>query len=139
MNMNRSANSLAIVGGLFLLMSVPGLANTQSAAPNPAHAPKPANAGAQPRQDSLQDDFSGLNYTDDQKAEIDKIRQKMVTLKDTVQRDDKLTADQKDAMLTGYTRMEYVAMFKVLTPVQQRQVKQKINARRIADHAAMKK
>ena len=42
-------------------------------------------------------------------------------------------------MLLGYTRMEYGEMFKVLTPEQQKQVRQKIHARRAADQAARQK
>jgi hypothetical protein len=80
-----------------------------------------------------------LSYTDEQKAQIDTIRQDTKSRKEVVAKDDKLTADQKDAMLLGYTRMEYGRIYKVLSPEQQRQVRQRIRARRTADQAAQKK
>jgi hypothetical protein len=35
-------------------------------------------------------------------------------------------------MLTGYTHLEYGAIFKVLTPEQQRQVREKVHAHQAA-------
>jgi hypothetical protein len=99
-----------------------------------------ASGGAQAKRDTLPpDDFAGLTYTDEQKAEIDKIRLDTKSRKAVVAKDEKLTADQKDAMLLGYTRMEYGRIYKVLSPEQQRQVRQRIRARRTADQTAQKK
>jgi len=99
-----------------------------------------ASAGAHPRKpSSLEDDFAALNYTDEQKVEIEKIRQDTKLHRDAVEKDDKLTADQKDAMLVGYNRLEYGMIYKVLTPQQKKQVREKIHARRVADQSAPKK
>jgi hypothetical protein len=61
---------------------------------------------------------------------------------DVVVKDGKLTADQKDAMLEGYTRMEHRQIFALLTPEQQRDVHQRIHAYKAAqaaEQAAKKK
>ena len=88
--------------------------------------------------DSLAEAFAGLKYTDDQKVEIDKIHRDAETRKAAVSKDEKLTQDQKDAMLLGYTHLEYSSIFKTLTPEQRRQVRDKIRARKAADQPAQK-
>lgn len=84
----------------------------------------------------MEDDFAGLAYSDDQKSEIDKIHQNTKSHQDVVAKDTQLNGDQRDAMLLGYTRMEYGEIYKVLTPEQKRQVQQKIRARRADQEAA---
>jgi Spy/CpxP family protein refolding chaperone len=140
MNKNRFAKTVAVAAGLIFLWVAPRLTRAQSASPGPVQTPRTASPGAQAKRDSLPaDDFAGLTYTDEQKAEIEKIRLDTKSRKAVVAKDDKLTADQKDAMLLGYTRMEYGRIYKVLSPEQQRQVRQRISARRAADRAAKKK
>jgi Spy/CpxP family protein refolding chaperone len=56
-----------------------------------------------------------------------------------VARDERLNADQKDAMLQGYTRIEYRRVYAVLTPEQQMQIRKSVRSRREADQAAKKK
>jgi hypothetical protein len=85
------------------------------------------------------DDFAGLSYTADQKAEIDKILRDTEFRKNVVEKAEKLTQDQKNAMLVGYSRLAYGAVFKVLSPEQQRQVRKRIIARRAADRAVQKR
>ena len=140
MSKNRFAKPVAVAAGLIFLWAAPGLTSAQSASPRPVETSKVASTGAQAKRDSLPpDDFAGLSYTDEQKAEIDKIRLDTKSRKAVVAKDEKLTADQKDAMLLGYTRMEYGRIYKVLSPEQQRQVRQRVRARRAADQAAQKK
>jgi Spy/CpxP family protein refolding chaperone len=140
MNIKRLAKPAAVVAGVLFLFVVPGVARTQSAPPGAMQTPKVASRGAQPKENSPpENDFAGLNYTDDQKAEIDKIHREMESNKQKVAKDEKLTEDQKNAMLLGYTRMEYGRIYKVLSPEQQRQVRQRVRARRAADQAAQKK
>jgi Spy/CpxP family protein refolding chaperone len=136
MNKNRFAKPVAVAAGFIFLFAVPGLTRAQSAPP----APKVVSHGPPPTKGSLPpDDFAGLNFTEEQKAEIAQIRRNTKSNKDAVVNDEKLTADQKDAMLLGYTRMEYGMIYKVLSPEQQRQVREKVLARRAADQAATKK
>jgi Spy/CpxP family protein refolding chaperone len=140
MNNNRFAKTVAVAAGLIFLWVAPGLTRAQSASPRSVQISKVAPTGAQANRDSLPpDDFAGLSYTDEQKAEIEKIRLDTKSRKAVAAKDEKLTADQKDAMLLGYTRMEYGRIYKVLSPEQQRQVRQRIHARRAADEAAKKK
>jgi len=137
MNKNRLARPVAVVGGFIFLCAVPGLTRAQSAPPSPVQASKVASSGAQVKRGSLPaDDFAGLNYSEQQKTEIDQIQRNTKALMDTVVKDEKLTADQKDAMLLGYKRMEYVRVYKVLTPEQQKQVRQRMQARRAEKQTA---
>ena len=128
---------MAVAAGFSFLCLAPGAARAQSTAPpaipNRQMAPRPT----QPANSSImEDDFAGLNYTDEQKAEIDKIHAETKAHEDLVSKDEKLNADQKDAMLLGYTRLEYGQIYTVLTPEQKKQVQKKIHARRAADEAA---
>jgi hypothetical protein len=82
------------------------------------------------------DDFAGLNYSEEQKTEIDQIHRNTKAHMDAIVKDDKLTADQKDAMLMGYKRIEYGQVYKVLTPEQQKQVRQRVQARRAEKQTA---
>lgn len=137
---NRFAKTVAVAFGLIVLFAMPGLARAQSAPPVSAQTPRAASPGAQPNGDPLPpNDFAGLNYTEKQKGEIDKIHQETELHKAVIVKDQALTADQKDAMLLGYTRIEYGRIFNVLSPEQQKQVRQRITARRAADQAAQKK
>ena len=132
MNRHSFARPMAVAAAFILLCAASELARAQST-PSSAE-PTPALPGDLPNADSL-NDFAGLNYTDEQKTEIDKIRRDTATHKDAVEKDDKLTSDQKDAMLLGYTRLEYGFIYKLLTPEQRRQVRNKILARRAANKA----
>jgi Spy/CpxP family protein refolding chaperone len=140
MNKNRFAKPVAIAAGVFFLCAAPGLTRGQSSPSGPAQTPKVASPGAPQKRDSAPpDDFAGLTYTGEQKAEIADIHRDSKSRQDAVVKDEKLTADQKDAMLLGYTRMEYGRIYRVLTPEQQRQIKQRIRDRRAADQAAKNK
>jgi Spy/CpxP family protein refolding chaperone len=139
MGRKRLAKRVAVAAGLCFLCVAPRLTLGQSAAPVPTQTPNAASHGAQQKGDSQpQDYFAGLTYTDEQKAEIDKIRQEIKAHKDLVAKDDKLTPDQKDAMLLGYTRMENGRVYKLLTPEQQREVRQRVLAHRAAEAAKKK-
>ena len=78
------------------------------------------------------DDFAGLNFTDDQKARINKIHEDIKARMDTVIKDDKLSPEQKGAMLQGFQHMERGEVYKVLTLEQQVEVRKRIFARRAA-------
>jgi Spy/CpxP family protein refolding chaperone len=140
MKKERCPKPLTVAAGFILLCAAPGLTRAQMAPSGPAQAPKMASPAAQTKKDAAPpDDFAGLNYTDEQKAEIEKIRLDTRKRRDAVAKDEKLSADQKDAMLLGYTRIEYGQIYKVLSPDQKKQVNQKIRARRAADDAARTK
>jgi Spy/CpxP family protein refolding chaperone len=140
MTRNRFAILVVVTAGLVCLHAGPGSVWAQSSSPAAVQHRNIASAGAQQKKASNpEDDFAGLKYTDEQKAEIEKIRQDTKSRKDTVVNDAKLTADQKDAMLVGYKRLEYGRIYSVLTPEQKKQVRDNIHSRRAADQSVAHK
>jgi hypothetical protein len=124
MQKNRVAKSLAVAAQWMFLMAAPGLAPAQSPAPLMVQPSASSPAAADPYAAA----FSGLTYTDKQKEAIGKIKEDYNSRKAIVQKSDKLDQDQKDAMLTGYTRLEYREIYKVLTPEQQKEVSLRMHA-----------
>jgi hypothetical protein len=140
MNKNRFAKRVAAVAGCLFLCAAPEPARAQSSSPSLVQAlPKAAPVSRPKRVPSKADDFAGLNLTDDQKAQIDKIHQSMKTRTDAVIKDEKLTPEQRDAMLAGYQRMERGQVFKLLTAEQQKEVRKRIRARHVAEQEEKKK
>jgi len=140
MNKNRFAKAVAVAAGFVFLCAAPGMVRAQGAMPVAVQTRNAVPPVAQPKGAHFPaDDFAALNYTDDQKAEIDKIHRETESRKEAVKKDQKLTADQKDAMLLGYTRLERGEVFRVLSPAQQSQVRHRILARKAADQAPQKK
>jgi Spy/CpxP family protein refolding chaperone len=140
MNKDRFAKAVAVAVGFSLLIAARGTASADSTRSATMRAPNAISQSSQARRNTTpQDDFAGLNYTDEQKAQIERIHQDLLLRKGVIVKDEKLSPEQKDAMLVGYARMEYGQIFKVLTPEQQKQVRQKILARRAADQVAKNK
>ena len=136
MTRNRFPKSIALAGVVVLLSATPSRA--QSAPHHSVQASRPASSRAQSDKDAQADVFAGLSYTDEQKAAIDKIRQETDLRRDAVRKDNTMAAEQKDAMLVGYSRMEFSFIYKVLSPEQQRLVRERIRARRVAEQAQKK-
>jgi hypothetical protein len=80
-----------------------------------------------------------LTFTPEQQAKIRRIHQDFKSRREAVVQDDKLSADQKQAMMEGFHRLENGEVFKVLTPDQQKQIRESAAARRTADKAAQEK
>ena len=140
MNPNPFSRPVAVAAVFLFLFAVPEPACAYSAPAIEVQAPTPATPGSQADNTSSPAEyFQGLEYTPEQKAQIDKIHQDAETKRAAVAKDEKLNQDQKDAMVVGYTHLEYSSIFKVLTPEQQRQVREKIRARKAANQAAQKK
>lgn len=76
------------------------------------------------------DVFAGLEYSEDQKTKISKIREDMRARRDGVIKDDKLSPEQKDAFLQGFQRMERSEVYQVLTPEQKTEVNKRMAALR---------
>jgi Spy/CpxP family protein refolding chaperone len=111
----------------------PGLIRAQTAPPAPAHDPHMVSPAAPPRKGTPPPDyFAGLTFTDDQKVKIHQILQDAKMRVDTVNKAEKLSPDQKEALVEGYRRMTNGEIFKVLTPEQQKEVRKKALARRNA-------
>jgi hypothetical protein len=132
MNQGRFAKRAVAAAGFLFLCSVPGLTHTQGTPP-PAQTPPMAPPPARPNRATVPtDDLAGLNFTDDQKARINKIHEDFMARMDTVIKDDKLSPDQKRAMLQGFQHMERGEVYRVLTREQQVEVRKRILARRAA-------
>jgi len=116
------------------LTAAPAVTPTQSAAPRIVQPTESSRIQPDPYADA----FAGLTYTEQQKATIDKIQQDVASRKAAVLKADKLTDAQKDAMLTGYTRMKYGLIYKELTPAQKKQVSIRMRALRDSNEAARK-
>lgn len=131
------AKQMAVAAGFLFLWWAPGVTCAQNSAPAPAPLPQMISPGAQPRKGGPPpDDFAGLTYTPEQQAKIDQIRQTTRQHIDTVMKDEKLAPEAKEAMVTGYHRIEAQEMFQVLTPEQQKEVRKKALARRAAEQQA---
>lgn len=140
MNINPFAKRVVVAAGFLFLCAAPQRACPQSNPPTPGQTPRRASPAPQAKRDAdAADDFSGLKFTDEQKAKIDQIHQDMKSRKDTVAKDEKLSAEQKGAMLDGYRRMERGEILKVLTPEQLTEVRKRVLARRAAEQGAKKK
>jgi Spy/CpxP family protein refolding chaperone len=86
----------------------------------------------------LEDDFAGLTYTEEQSAQIAKIQKETDTKRAAVAGSQTLTDEQKNAFLVGYTRLEYGEIYKVLTPEQQKMVRQRVTARHAQEKSEKK-
>jgi Spy/CpxP family protein refolding chaperone len=139
MTRKRFARGVAVAAGFIFLCTAPESARGQSNTPSPESTPpKPAPVARTQRVPSKGDDFAGLKYTDEQKEKIQEIHQNFKSRMDVVVKDKKLTADQRGAMLEGYVRMERGQVYNVLTPEQQKEVRERIRARRVAEQEAKK-
>jgi hypothetical protein len=140
MNKKRLARQIAVAIGFILPIAAPGPVIAQSASRNSVQTPRAASPEAQPTSNAVrEDDFDGLNYSVEQKTEIDKIHRETESHKETIANNTALNADQKNALILGYTRLEYGRIFQVLSMEQQKQVRQKILARRAEDQPMKKK
>jgi hypothetical protein len=140
MSKNRFAKRMAVAAGFFFLCAAPGLTGAQSSPSSPAPIPRKAPPAAGPKKDTPPVDyFAGLQYTDDQKARIDQIHQDMKSRMDAVATNEKLTAEQKSAMLAAYQRSERSQVYKVLTTQQRKEVLRRIRARQAAEQAEQNK
>lgn len=136
MDKHRFAKSAAVAAGL-MLTAVSFLGHAQSTSPQTVQASKLSSSVSQG--DALADAFAGLTYTDEQKETIKKIHQETASHKDAVRKDTKLSGDQKNAMLSGYDRLEYSYIYKVLTPDQRKQVQLKLHPHQAADQGTQGK
>jgi len=140
MKRTRFSKRVALAAGLFFLSAAPRLTRGQSNPPSPAPTPQPASPAARAGADSRPKDvFAGMTFTPEQQVKIRRIHQDFKSRREAVVQDDKLNADQKQAMMEGFHRLEDGEVFKVLTPEQQKQVRQGILAKRTADKAGQEK
>ena len=120
--------TLIAAGGFLFLSAPPEWALGQSTQPGAA-APAPMKSAPAPRGKSAPPDLlEGLTLADDQKAKISQIRDETKSHLAAVANDKDLSPEAADAMSRGYQRLENGKILEVLTPEQQKQVRQRIAA-----------
>lgn len=140
MNVNRFARRVGVAAGFLFLCVAPERAHGQGNVPSPAPVwPNTAPVARPHRTPGSEDDFAGLTYTDEQKVKIDQVHQDTKSRMDAVVKDEKLSAEQRDAMVAGYGRMERSQVFKLLTTAQQKEVLKRIRTRHVAEQQEKKK
>lgn len=130
MKKNRFVKGLVAGAGFFFLSAAPSLTRAQSLPPAPAQTPRKVSPARVKKAPGPMDDFAGLDYSDEQKAKISQIHEDMLARMETVRKDDKLSPEQKGAMIQGYQHMERGEVYKVLTREQQMIVRKRILTRR---------
>lgn len=131
MNIEKFVNPRAGGAGLFFLLALPALICGQGSTPPSTQIPPKTSPAAQAnKQPAPMDIFAGLQYTEDQKAQIGRIHQDIQLRRNTVIKDDKLSSDQKGAFLEGFDRLERREVFKVLTREQQIEVRKRMSTLR---------
>jgi Spy/CpxP family protein refolding chaperone len=116
--------------GVLLLSAPPRSALGQSGPPGAGPAPMKAAVSANGKSAKLPDLLDGLTLADDQKAKIARIRGDTNARLAALDNDRKLSPEAADAMRVGYGRLENSRILEVLTPEQQREVRQRIAAYR---------
>lgn len=138
MNSNSIRKQIAIAAGFVALSFMPGIGRAQDNAQTQAQAPDktqtaPATPTAPARQAKRRHGMmAGLNLTDDQKAGIKKIRESTKEQVEVVNKDESLSADQKQAKIHQLRHSARVQFVKLLTPEQREQMKANARALRAA-------
>jgi Spy/CpxP family protein refolding chaperone len=123
MSRNSITKQIAVAAGFLALSFAPGVTRAQSSQP-PAQDQSQATPSAPPQQEGRKHGaMAGLNLTDDQKVQMNKIHESTKTQVDAVTKDESLTADQKAAKIRQLRRGARTQMVKLLTPEQQQQMK----------------
>jgi len=123
---------LKTMAELFFLCAAPAIVCAQGSQSAMLQSPRMVAPTAGPMRDPRSiDDFAGLKYTDEQKAQVDEIHRRMTARKEGVAKSTDLKSDQKDAMIAGLGRMERGEIVKLLTPEQKKEV-----LKAHAEHAA---
>ena len=130
--MNKNVTKqIAVTAGFLALTFAPGISRAQSSSQPPAKDQSQAApaAPAQP-EGRMHGAMKGLNLTDDQKAGMKKIHESTKAQLDAVNKDESLTADQKEAKIHQLRHGARLQMVKLLTPGQQQQMRANVRALR---------
>jgi periplasmic protein CpxP/Spy len=115
------------VAGLLLATTFAGVTFAQSPAQDQSTPP----AASQPAH-KHGDRFAGLNLTDDQKAQIKKVREEAKAKSDAIMADSSLSEADKKAQVRAIRMDARKQTREVLTPEQRKQLKAKMQERRAA-------
>ena len=122
---------IAVAAGLLALTFAPGISRAQSSSQPPAQD-QSQTAPATPalHEGRMHGAMKGLNLTDEQKAEMKKIHESTKAQLDAVNKDESLTADQKEAKNHQLRHGARLQMVKLLTPEQRQQMRANVRALR---------
>jgi Spy/CpxP family protein refolding chaperone len=131
MTRNRITKQIAVAAGLLALSFAPGISRAQSNSQPPAQDQSQAAPAAPAQHEGrMHGAMKGLNLTDEQKAQMKKIHESTKAQLDAVNKDESLTADQKEAKIHQLRHGARTQMVKLLTPEQQRQMRANVRALR---------
>jgi Spy/CpxP family protein refolding chaperone len=134
MTRNSITKQIAVAAGFLALTFAPGISRAQSSSQPPAQDQSQAAAPAAPAQQDgrMHGAMKGLNLTDDQKAQMKTIHESTKAQLDAANKDESLTADQKEAKIHQLRHSAHAQMVKLLTPDQREQMKANVRALRAA-------
>jgi Spy/CpxP family protein refolding chaperone len=131
MTRNNITKQIAIAAGFLALSFAPGISRAQSSSQPPAQDQSQAASAAPAQHEGrMHGAMKGLNLTDDQKAGMKKIHESTKAQLDAVNKDESLTAEQKEAKIHQLRHGARLQMAKLLTPEQRQQMEANVRALR---------
>ena len=128
---NSITKQIAVAAGLLALTFAPGISRAQSGSQPPSQDQSQAAPAAPAQHEGrMHGPMQGLNLTDDQKAAMKKIHESTKAQLEAVNKDESLTADQKEAKTHQLRHGARMQMVKLLTPEQRQQMKANVRALR---------
>jgi Spy/CpxP family protein refolding chaperone len=131
MSRNSVTKQIAVAAGFLALTFAAGITRAQSGSQTPAQDQSQAAPAAPGQHEGkMHGAMQGLNLTDDQKAAMKTIHESTKAKLDAVNKDESLTADQKEAKIHQLRHGARMQMVKLLTPEQRQQMKANVRALR---------
>lgn len=128
---NNITKQISVAAGFLALSFTPGISRAQSSSQPPAQDQSQAAPAAPAQHEGrMPGAMKGLNLTDDQKAGMKKIHESTKAQLDAVNKDESLTADQKEAKIHQLRHGARLQMVKLLTPEQRQQMRANVRALR---------
>lgn len=131
MSRNSVTKQIAIAAGFLALTFAAGITRAQSGSQTSAQDQNQAAPAAPAQHEGrMHGAMQGLNLTDDQKAAMKTIHESTKAKLDAVNKDESLTAEQKEAKIHQLRHGARMQMVKLLTPEQRQQMKANVRALR---------
>ncbi|MHB8499681.1 MAG: Spy/CpxP family protein refolding chaperone [Candidatus Acidiferrales bacterium] len=131
MNRNSFTKQIAVAAGFLALTFAPGISRAQDSSQAPAQNQSQAAPAAPAQHEGrMHGAMKGLNLTDDQKAAMKKIHESTKSQMEAVNKDQSLTAAQKEAKVHQLRHSARMQMAKLMTPEQRHQMKANVRALR---------
>ena len=128
---NSITKQIAVAAGFLAISLAPGISRAQSSSQPPAKdQSQSAPAAPAQREGRMHGAMQGLHLTDDQKAGMKRIHESTKAQLDAVNKDESLTADQKEAKIRQLRHGARFEMVKLLTPEQRQQMRANVRALR---------